>query len=232
MVTTPTGELVAMSHANNCTSDINAWMNIFNQCLQAFGVSVDTGTLYKTLFEKSVEGDMDCGNLLSYCFYSGEHGVGLAEGSPLFVHPANSAFSLANFMKTQLYTCFGAMKLGMDILTKQEKVNVEKILGHGGIFKTKGVAQNVLAAALDVPVVVMETAGEGGPWGMALLASYMANNEENQSLEDYLNTKIFADAKTSMVTPDPKMVEGYEKFIAKYKNGLVMEHAAVEYMHQ
>lgn len=230
MVTTPTGDLVAMAHSNNCTSDINAWMEIFNQCLGAFGVKVTPGELYKTLFEKALDGDDDCGDLMSYCFYSGEHGIGLTEGCPMFLHPANSKFNLANFMRVQLYTCFGAMKLGMDILTKEENVKIDKILGHGGIFKTKGVAQNILSAAIGAPVVVMETAGEGGAWGIALLALYLDKKQENNSLEDFLNNTIFRDAEAVTVEPNQNMIIGYEKFIKDYKSGLTIEHEALKYL--
>ena len=230
MVTTPTGDLVAMAHSNNCTSDINAWMEIFNQCLGAFGVKVTPGELYKTLFEKALDGDDDCGDLMSYCFYSGEHGIGLTEGCPMFLHPANSKFNLANFMRVQLYTCFGAMKLGMDILTKEENVKIDKILGHGGIFKTKGVAQNILSAAIGAPVVVMETAGEGGAWGIALLALYLDKKQENNSLEDFLNNTIFRDAEAVTVEPNQNMIIGYEKFIKDYKSGLTIEQEAVKYL--
>ena len=230
MVTTPTGALVAMAHSNNCTSDINAWMGIFNQCLESFGVNVKASELYKTLFEKALDGDDDCGDLMSYCFYSGEHGVGLTEGCPMFLHPANAKFSLANFMRVQLYTCFGAMKLGMDILTKEENVKIDKILGHGGIFKTKGVAQSILSAAINVPVVVMETAGEGGAWGIALLALYLDKKQENSSLEEFLNNTIFGEAEAITIEPNENMVIGYEKFLENYKKGLTIEQEAVEYL--
>lgn len=232
MVTTPTGALVAMAHSNNCTSDINAWMGIFNQCLEAFGVNVKASELYKTLFEKALDGDDDCGDLMSYCFYSGEHGVGLTEGCPMFLHPANAKFSLANFMRVQLYTCFGAMKLGMDILTKEENVKIDKILGHGGIFKTKGVAQSILSAAINVPVVVMETAGEGGAWGIALLALYLDKKQENNSLEEFLNNTIFGEAEAITIEPNKNMVTGYEKFLENYKKGLTIEQEAVEYLNK
>ena len=230
MVTTPTGALVAMAHSNNCTSDINAWMGIFNQCLESFGVNVKASELYKTLFEKALDGDDDCGDLMSYCFYSGEHGVGLTEGCPMFLHPANAKFSLANFMRVQLYTCFGAMKLGMDILTKEENVKIDKILGHGGIFKTKGVAQSILSAAINVPVVVMETAGEGGAWGIALLALYLDKKVQVGTLENFLNSEIFGAAESLMVEPEENIVEGYEKFLENYKKGLSVEQEAVSYL--
>lgn len=229
MVTTPTGDLVAMAHSNNCTTEINAWMNIFNECLEVFGVKVSAGELYKNLFEKALEGDEDCGNLMSYCFHSGEHGIGLSEGCPMFLHPANSTFNLANFMRSQLYTCFGAMKLGMDILIKEEKVKIDKILGHGGIFKTPEVAQSILSAAMDVPVVVMETAGDGGAWGVALLALYL-DKKDSKSLSEFLDKEIFIESESVTVEPKEIMVEGYEKFLVNYKNALTVEREAVEYL--
>lgn len=232
MVTTPMGDLVAMAHANNCTSDINAWMGIFSETLESFELKVSPDNLYKTLFEKALEGDDDCGDLLSYCFYSGEHGVHLTEGCPMFLHPANAKFTLANFMRVHLYTCFGAMKAGMDILTKEENVNIDKILGHGGIFKTKGVAQNILSAAMEVPVVVMDTAGEGGAWGIALLALYLDKKEENKSLEDFLNNEIFRDAETITVEPKENMINGYKKFMENYRNGLSIEREAANYLNK
>ncbi len=229
MVTTPTGKLVAMAHANNCTTDINAWVGLFGECLRAFGVDCAPDELYRTLFKQALAGDADCGKLLAYCFYSGEHGVGLSEGCPLFLHPEDANFNLANFIRVHLYTAFGAMKLGMDILLKEEQVKIEKILGHGGIFNTKGVAQSILAAALNVPVAVMETAGEGGAWGIALLAAYLEENRKGRSLENFLDETIFAKFATSVAEPDAATVKGYESFIENYKRGLLVEKEAVNY---
>ena len=183
IVTTPAGKLVAMAHSNNCSTEINTWVGLFDECLRAFGVTCDKGDIYRVLFEKAATGDADCGGMMSYCFHSGEHGVGLTEGCPMFIHPADSLFDLANFMRVQIYTAFGAMKLGMDTLMKQENVQIERILGHGEIFKTKGVAQEILAAALGVPVAIMETAGEGGAWGIALLAAYLEECEKGIYIE-------------------------------------------------
>lgn len=226
MVTTPTGALVAMAHSNNCTSDINAWVSLLAENLKLFGVEPEPEELYGKLFEKALEGDPDCGGLLSYCFYSGEHGVGLNEGCPMFLHPANAKFNLANFMKVHLYTCFGAMKMGMDLLIREEGVQVEKILGHGGIFKTAGVAQSILAAAIGVPVEVMSTAGEGGAWGIALLAAYL-DQSSFCSLEDYLNEVVFGEADVVSISPDAVMAQGYEEFLKFYKQGLAIEQAAI-----
>ena len=192
MVTTPTGNLVAMVHSNNCTSDLNAWVNIFKEYSEAMGVEVDMNKLFGTLYNKALEGDADCGGLLSYCYFSGEHITGFEEGRPLFVRSSNCKFNLANFMRTHLYTALGALKVGADILFKEEGVKLDKILGHGGLFKTKGVGQRIMAAAMNVPVSVMETAGEGGAWGIALLASYMRNKEEGETLPDFLDSRVFA----------------------------------------
>lgn len=228
LVTTPTGNLVAMVHSNNCTSDLNAWMGMFKELLEAMGAKVDMNQLFATLFNKALEGDTDCGGLLSYCYFSGEHITGFEEGRPLFVRNADSSFNLANFMRVQLFTALGALKIGLDILLKQEGVQVDKILGHGGLFKTKDVGQKIMAAAMNAPVSVMETAGEGGAWGIALLASYMKNKTAGESLDDYLNNRVFAGDTGSQMNPDPKDVEGFDTFIERYRSGLSIERAAVE----
>lgn len=228
MVTTPTGNLVAMVHSNNCTSDLNAWVNIFKEYSEAMGVEVDMNKLFGTLYNKALEGDADCGGLLSYCYFSGEHITGFEEGRPLFVRSSNCKFNLANFMRTHLYTALGALKVGADILFKEEGVKLDKILGHGGLFKTKGVGQRIMAAAMNVPVSVMETAGEGGAWGIALLASYMRNKEEGETLDDYLNNKVFAGQEGVTMEPVAEDVAGFEAFIERYKKGLAIERAAVD----
>ncbi|KAB8125934.1 FGGY-family carbohydrate kinase [Gracilibacillus oryzae] len=228
LVTTPTGNLVAMAHSNNCTSDLNAWIGLFDQFTKASGMNVDMDTLYGTLFNQALQGDPDGGGLLSYGYLSGEHMTHFEEGRPLFVRTSESNFNLANFMRTHLMTAFGAMKIGMDILIKEEGVQLDEILGHGGVFKTKGVGQKVLAGALNVPVSVMETAGEGGAWGMALLGSYMINKADNETLDDYLNEKVFAGQSVETVTPEAEDVAGFEQFIERYKKGLAIERAAVE----
>lgn len=228
LVTTPDGSLVAMVHANNCTSDLNAWVGIFREFAENFGIEVDMNQLFGTLYNKALLGDADCGGLLAYGYLSGENITGVAEGRPLFVRSPKSNFNLANFMRVNLCTALGAIKVGMDLLLKEENVAIDSILGHGGLFKTKGVGQKLLAAAINAPVSVMETAGEGGPWGMALLASYMANKEEGESLEDYLSGKVFAGNEGSKMDPDPKDVEGFEVFIERYKKGIAIEQAALE----
>ena len=178
LVTTPDGSLVAMVHANNCTSDLNAWVGIFREFAESFGIEVDMNKLFGTLYNKALEGDADCGGLLSYGYLSGEFITGVDEGRPLFVRSPESKFNLANFMRVNLFTALGAIKVGMDLLQKEENVAIDSMLGHGGLFKTKGVGQRILAAAINAPVSVMETAGEGGPWGMALLAAYMKNKAD------------------------------------------------------
>ena len=226
MVTTPDGSLVAMVHAYNCTSDLNAWVGLCGEVLDAFGVSVSGDELYGTLYRKALEADPDCGGLLSYGFLSGENIMNCNEGRPLFVRTPESRFSLANFMRTHLYASFGALKVGMDLLLQKEQIQIDAIYGHGGIFKTKGVAQNFLAAALDTPVSVMETAGEGGPWGMALLAAYLVHHAEGESLEEYLANKVFAASEGLVVAPEPKDVEGFRAFIDRFQKGIGMEQTA------
>lgn len=228
MVTTPTGHPVAMVHCQNCTSDLNAWVGLFREFAEAFGIQVDMNELFGTLYNKALEGDVDCGGLLSYNYFSGEHITDFEEGRPLFVRTPNSKFSLANFMRVHLFTALGALKVGLDILLKEEHVQVDEIFGHGGLFKTKGVGQKILAAAMNAPVSVMETAGEGGAWGIALLASYMINKDGNETLDDYLAEKVFSGNKGSKMNPDPEDVAGFEAFIERYKAGLPIERAAVE----
>ena len=228
LVTTPAGDLVAMVHCNNCTSDLNAWVGLFKEFAESFGIDVDMNKLFGTLYNKALEGDADCGGLLAYNYFSGEHITGFDEGRPLFVRSPESRFNLANFMRVNLYTSLGALKTGMDILLKKENVKLDRMMGHGGLFKTKGVGQRILAGAIDTPVYVMETAGEGGAWGIALLADYLVRKEDGESLTDYLNNKVFHDAKGSGMDPVPEDVEGYEKFMERYTKGLTIERAAVD----
>lgn len=230
MVTTPDGSLVAMVHCNNCTSDLNAWVNLFKEFAESFGVEVDMTKLFSVLYNKALEGDADCGGLLAYNYFSGEHITGFEEGRPLFVRTPNSKFNLANFMRVHLFTSLGALKTGLDILLKEEHVEMDELMGHGGLFKTKGVGQKVMAAAVNVPVSVMETAGEGGAWGIALLASYMINKGEGESLSRYLEEKVFAGQESVTISPDAKDVEGFDTFIKRYSQGLPIERAAVEFL--
>ena len=227
MVTTPDGSLVAMVHCNNCTSDINAWVNIFKEYQELLGVPVNMGEIYTKLFNKALEGAPDCGGLMSYNYVSGEPVTGLADGRPLFVRSANDKFNLANFMRAHLYGAIGVLKLGNDILLKEEQVKVDRITGHGGYFTTKGVGQRMLAAALNSPISVMETAGEGGAWGIALLASYVVNNAKKQNLADWLDEKVFAGNAGVEVAPTPEEVAGFNAYIENYKACLPIEEAAV-----
>lgn len=230
MVTTPDGSPVGMVHANNCTSDLNAWVGLFKEFAESFGMDVDMNKLFETLYNKALEGDADCGGLLSYGYLSGENITEVTEGRPMFVRSPKSNFNLANFMRAHLCTSLGALKVGMDILLKEEKVAIDTILGHGGLFKTKGVGQKLLAAAIDTPVAVMKTAGEGGPWGMALLASYMLRKEDKESLGDFLGSRVFHGDTGESVNPDAEDVKGFETFTARYKEGIAIEKAAGEHL--
>ncbi|MCX7842583.1 MAG: FGGY-family carbohydrate kinase [Clostridia bacterium] len=228
LVTTPAGKLVAMAHSNNCTSDYDAWIGLFAQAVKALGMEVDKPKLYDTLLGLALQGDPDCGGLLAYGYISGEHITHFEEGRPLFVRSSNSSFNIANFMRVNLFTALGALKTGLDILLQKESVKVDEILGHGGFFKTKEVGQKIMAAAVNVPVSIMETAGEGGAWGIALLASYMVNKGENETLEDFLKNRVFAGKKGSSIAPDPKDVAGFNEFMKRYTKGLAIERAAVD----
>ncbi|MBQ9123522.1 MAG: FGGY-family carbohydrate kinase [Lachnospiraceae bacterium] len=229
LVTTPSGDLVGMVHCNNCTSDLNAWVNLFKECLIGYGVEkVDMNELYGMLYNKALQGDADCGGLLAYNYFSGESITGFDEGRPLFVRMPDAKMTLANFMRTHLFTSLGALKAGMDIMIKQEGVKIDSLLGHGGLYKTPGVGQKVTAAALNSPVSVMETAGEGGAWGIGLLAAYMLNKAEGEDLAAYLENKVFAGNKGVEIKPDPKDVEGFDVFMERYLKGLAIERAAVD----
>lgn len=228
LVTTPTGKLVAMAHSNNCTSDYDAWIGLFAEAVKALGFDVSKPKLYDTLLGMALRGEPDCGGLLSYGYISGEHITHFEEGRPMFVRSSSSSFNLANFMRVNLFTALGALKTGLDILLKKESVKVDEILGHGGFFKTKEVGQRIMAAAVNVPVTVMETAGEGGAWGIALLASYMVNRTGNESLEDFLARRVFAGMQRSSVAPDPADVAGFDEFMKRYTRGLAIERAAVD----
>jgi sugar (pentulose or hexulose) kinase len=229
MVTTPTGKPVAMVHSNNCTSDLNAWVALFREFADALGVEMSESKLFELLYTKGLAGDAECGGLLAYNYFSGEHLTGLSEGRPLFVRTPESRFTLANFMRTHLFTALGALKIGLNIFTK-EKVKIDQILGHGGFFKTKNAGQRIMAAAMNVPVSVMDTAGEGGAWGMALLADFMLRAAAKESLEGYLAGRVFAGKKGSTIAPDPKDVAGFVAFMERYKKGLAIEKAAVKYL--
>ena len=230
IVTTPDGNLVAMVHCNNCTSDINAWVKLFKEYQELLGVKVDMNEVYAKLYNHALTGDVDCGGVISYNFISGEPVAGLTDGGrPLVMRSPNDRFNLANFMRANLYATIAVLKLGNDVLFKEENVKVDRITGHGGLFKTPGVGQKVLAAALNSPISVMETAGEGGAWGIALLAAYLVNNPEKLNLADYLEKVVFAGNTGIEIAPEPADVEGFNRYIETYKACIPVDQAAVEY---
>ncbi len=227
MVTTPDGSPVAMVHCNNCTSDLNAWVGLFEQFAETFGMTVDKNELYGRLYREALKADPDCGGLMAFNYFSGEPIMGMEEGRPMFFRMPDASFSLANFMRSHLYSAMAALKIGNDILLKEEHVKVDSLMGHGGLFKTPVVGQQLMAAAMNAPVTVMDTAGEGGPWGIAVLACYMQERKEGESLADYLKNRIFAGQTGTTMEPKPEDVEGFDAFIAKYKASLPAEKAAV-----
>ncbi|MDE5948089.1 MAG: ATPase, partial [Prevotella sp.] len=227
MVTTPDGSPVAMVHCNNCTSDLNAWVGLFREYQELLGIPVDMNEIYGKLYNNALAGDADCGGLISYNYISGEPVTGLAEGRPMFLRSANDKFNLANFMRANLYASVAVLKIGNDILFNDEKIKVDRITGHGGLFKTKGVGQSILAAAINSPISVMETAGEGGAWGIALLASYLVNNSGKLALADYLDEVVFAGNTGIEIAPKAEDVAGFNAYIKNYKACLPVEEAAV-----
>ncbi len=220
LVTTPVGDLVGMVHCNNCTSDINGWVNLFGEFAALAGVEIPKWKLYDMLYFESEKGEKDCGGLLSYNYVSNEHVTKVEKGRPLFVRTAEGKFNLANFMRTHLYSAFGALKVGCDIMLKEEGVGLDRITGHGGLFKTERVGQSYLAAAINAPVTVMKTAGEGGAWGMAILANYLVTKKKGEPLDEYLDARVFAGQEGVTLAPDPKDVEGFEAFGKRYEQGL------------
>jgi len=228
MVTTPTGKPVAMVHCNNCTADLDAWIKLFSDTMKKMGIKADKTELYSTLYNAALEGEKDCGGIVSVNYLSGEHLTGLKEGRPLLIRTPNSNFSIENFMRSLLLSSMATLKLGMNILTDEEGVAVTKLLGHGGLFKTSVVGQKLMAGVLDIPVAVMESAGEGGAWGCAVLAAYSVCKHENETLEDFLEKKIFADTSIITINPDREDVEGFKKYLEHYKAALLVEKAAVE----
>ncbi len=228
LVTTPSGDPVAMVHCNNFSSDLNAWVALFSEFADLMGMEIATSQLFTSLYTKALEGDLDCGGLLSYCYLSGEHITQFEEGRPLFVRLPDGKFNLANFMKTQLFTGFGALRIGMDILFENEHVEIDQIVGHGGLFKTEEVGQRFMAAALHTPISVLDTADEGGAWGIALLADYMANKDDGETLDEYLANKVFAKDSVITLEPQSKDVESFDLFMKRYLAGLPIERAAIE----
>lgn len=229
MVTTPTGKPVAMVHCNNCTSDINAWAGMLAGFAKAAGLDVGMGDVYTALFTAALEGDADCGGVVNLPFFSGEPVVGLNEGRPMILRTPDAALSFANFSRSLVAGAMISLKLGMDILAR-EHVRIDTLLGHGGYFKTPVAGQKLLAACLNTPIAVMETAGEGGPWGMALLAAYRVNKAEGQTLEAYLREKVFAHAASSVVEPDPADVHGLEHYAAQFSAALPVQLAAIKHL--
>lgn len=226
IVTTPIGDAVAMVHANNCSSDINAWVKLFQEFAGLCGKPIITTYIYPLLFNAALSGDKDCGGVLSYGYYSGESITNINEGRPALIRTPDSHFNVSNLMRSHILSAFSTLAIGMEILVDEENIQIDKILGHGGIFKTPKVGQKLLATAIDSPVSVMETAGEGGAWGIALLADYITHAE--QSLADYLDNVVFADTDVKTVEPDIADVAGFKVYLEKYKKGLAVERAAVE----
>ena len=227
MVTTPSGLPVAMVHCNNCTSDINAWVNLFYEFSRDLGVSINKDELYSFLFKKALEGERDAGGLLSYNYISGEGVTDLDEGRPIFAREINASFSLANFMRTHLMSALATLKIGLDILSN-EGVEIERIYGHGGYFKTPEVGQRMLSAAIESPVSLMQTAGEGGPYGMAILAAFAKSRKENEKLEEYLESKVFSGARSTTLMANDDEIKGFKKFLERYKKGLEIEKSAIK----
>lgn len=228
MITTPAGRPVALVQCNNCTSDINAWVNLFSEFASAIGAPAGKAELFTLLFNKALEGDADCGGLMSYNYLAGEAVTDMNEGRPVFARTQGAKFTLANFMRTHIVSALATLKMGLDILINEENVQIDRIYAHGGFFKTPGVGQRMLSAAIGASVSVMETAGEGGPYGMALLAAYMLEREKDETLEDYLNYKVFAGVKSSTLMAEPSDIAGFSAFLDRYKKALPLEKLAAE----
>ena len=229
MVTTPTGKPVAMVHCNNCTNEINAWAGVFRGFLEALGQKPDMNAVYTAMFRTALDAEPDAGGLVLYNFLSGEPVAGTSDGRPMLVRTPDARLDFANFMRAQMYSALAALKIGNDILAG-ENVRIDRIFGHGGYFKTPVVGQRILAAAIHAPVSVMETAGEGGPWGMALLAAYMADRKEGESLDAFLNQRVFGGARCSTVEPVQEDAEGFRVFLERFKKGIPVEQAAIDHL--
>ncbi|MGA8943788.1 MAG: FGGY-family carbohydrate kinase [Thermoactinomyces sp.] len=228
IVTTPDGVPVAMVHINNCSSDINAWANLFKEFAERMGIDLKTDRLFETLFQSVTKADFDAGGLINYSYISGENITRMPAGRPLFVRDSNCSFTLANFVLTQLYAAFAPLKIGMDILKNEEQIKTDVLIAQGGLFKTPGIAQQVLANALNTPITVMSTAGEGGAWGMAVLAIFAKNRNSEQSLEDFLAQEVFTHPESVTLSPEPEGVSGYEAFMERYQKGLPIESMAIK----
>ena len=227
IVTTPTGMPVGMVHCNSCSSDINAWVGLFHEFADTMGFKVSTGDIYQKLFTKAMEADRTGGGIVSFNYYAGEPVTGLSEGRPMLIRQPDAKMNLANFMRVQLYASMETLKYGMEIMNR-EHVAIERVYGHGGLFKTEGVAQSILAAAIHAPVTVMQTAGEGGAWGIALLADYMISRSENETLEDYLQNHVFSGMQQSTLAPVPEDEAGFDEYMRRFVACLPAQHAAVE----
>jgi sugar (pentulose or hexulose) kinase len=227
MVTTPAGDPVAMVHCNNCLGDLDAWVKLLGEAATLLGAEYDINALYRKLYNEALNGDADCGGLLSCNYISGEHITGLKEGRPMFVRTVDSSFTLANFLRTHLYSSLASLKMGMRILIEEEGASIDSIMGHGGFFKVTNVGLRMMAAAMGAPVTVMATAGEGGPWGIAILAAYMMNGR-GEALADYLSGRVFTDSERTTVEPEAADIEGFSAFMQRYKAGLDIERKAVE----
>ncbi|MBN1687245.1 MAG: ATPase, partial [Spirochaetales bacterium] len=226
LVTTPDGKLVGMAHSNNCTSDYDAWLAVLGEAAKALGAEFTVSDLYERLLSKALQGEPDCGGLLSYGYISGEHITGFGEGRPLFVRSSNAKFNLANLMRSHLFGALCALRTGLNVLMDDEGIVVDEIRGHGGFFKTPGVGQRIMAAATRTPVSLLDTAGEGGAWGMALLAAYAARKERDVNLADYLDG-IFKDSVGKAVAAEPEDLRGFDTYFKRYHAGLSIERAAV-----
>ena len=231
IVTTPSGSPVAMVHCNNCTSDLDAWVRVFGQLFERLGLDVPKDKLYDQLYFSAMEGDKDCGGVMTHNYVSGEHITGFEEGRPLIVRTPNANFNLSNYMRAMLNSTMATLRIGMDILTEEENVHIDKMLGHGGLFKTEKVGQTLMANALKTPISVMESAGEGGAWGMALLALYLID-DTGLSLEDFLEEKVFSKEKSITIEPNAEDMAGFDQFLAKYESSLAVQRSAIEALPQ
>lgn len=229
IMATPEGNPIGIILANNCSSDINAWINIFGEFCKSMGLKAYRDELFNVLFNQAMSGDQDCGGLMSYGYYSAENITEIVKGRPLFIRTAESNFNLANFMRTQLFSAFAVLRIGLDILTNNENFSFDHICALGGLFKTPEVVQKICAAALNVPISVMSTAGEGGAWGMAILASYVKDRLEGETLSAYLSSNVFQKKEYQIVYPDRMDKEGFDEFLTRYKRGLVIAKAAENY---
>ncbi|MCQ2416935.1 MAG: ATPase [Oscillospiraceae bacterium] len=228
MVTTPCGDPVAMVHCNNCSSDFDAWVKMFSSFLDVMGCSVPKGQLYDALYTAAAQGEEDCGDIVSYNYFSGEEITGMQSGRPMMIRTPDSGFTIQNLMRSLVYSCFATLKIGMDILNREEQVHPQQIYAHGGLFKTPLITQPALAAALNANVTLMQSAGEGGAWGIALLASYLIRENQNETLDKFLNERVFANQEQHTAAPSPEMCRGLDAYMENYRNGLAAEKAAIQ----